>query len=67
MDDHQGPALVEVTDMFLEMDEAIRRLLDAQSIIESELHTSYGEDRLTLQEVYDTLDQVVQVLEDLNA
>lgn len=53
--------------MFLQMDEAIRRLLDAQSIIESELHTSYGEDRLTLQEVCDTLDQVVQVLEDLNA
>lgn len=52
--------------MFIDLDEAIKRLLDAQSIIEAEARRASGDELLTLQDVCDTLDEVVEILEDLN-
>ena len=65
MEDHRRPAMVEVITIY-RFGLAIERLLDALSIIEDEARDASGDDRLTMQDVCDTLDKVVQVLEDLN-
>lgn len=49
--------------MSIELAEGIRLLTRAQSIIEAEAHRAFGDERETLEDVNEQLDDIIEALE----